>query len=555
LANGNFVAVFQNEVNANLADHDIFFTIRTATGATVAPALFVAGANDSPGDEVLPHVAALADGGFVVTWADSLGDQNGTSTGIRASIYDADGGLVQGNILANLLNQGGTQLFNDVTALPDGGFIVAWEDSSADVDRAQRFDAAGNLVGTPFVFSDHATGNINAATYSDGRAILTINDFFSVPSNTNVASSIWDSRPNDANQVTGANFFGPGGGSGDLLLIAAHSGVQTMEALQIENGNLQTAKVIGAVGSNIAFDGAGDFNRDGLSDLLAHTDTGAVRSLLAFHMTPEGVGGASTIGNLGIDWVADAFGDFNHDTTTDILLHQDSGGTRTFEALSINDYAVQSAAIVQVAGADWNVDGTGDFNHDGTSDILEHRVVGASMNVQVVTLNNNVVQSVSLLGTIGSDWQIDGMGDFNHDGTSDILMHRDTGTIRTAEILTINNNTVVSGTVVAQIGANFQIDGIGDFNHDGTSDIAMHADTGVIRNDWIFSVVDDVVTNAHIVGTTGNDWRVMGDSSQATQLVQAMAAFGSGSDGVDSLNTSPLGADTSQQPLLATPHT
>jgi hypothetical protein len=105
LANGNFVAVFQNEFDANVADHDIFFTIRAATGATVAPALFVAGANDT-GDEVLPHVAALADGGFVVTWADSLGDQNGTSTGIRASIYDAGGGLVRGNILANVLNQG-----------------------------------------------------------------------------------------------------------------------------------------------------------------------------------------------------------------------------------------------------------------------------------------------------------------------------------------------------------------------------------------------------------------------------------------------------------------
>jgi hypothetical protein len=227
----------------------------------------------------------------------------------------------------------------------------------------------------------------------------------------------------------------------------------------------------------------------------------------------------------------------------------------------MNNFVVQSTPIVQVTGLDWNVDGTGDFNNSGTSGILEHRIVDGNMNVQVVTLNNNVVQSVSLLANVGKDWQIDGTGDFNRDGTSDILMHRDTGTIRTAEILTINNNTVVSGTVVAQVGANFQIDGIGDFNHDGTSDIAMHADTGAIRNDWIFSVANDIVTNAHIVGTTGNDWRLSSfavdpptDGSSVGQLVQAIAGFDGGSGAADGLNAAPLGADTSQQAFLTPPH-
>jgi hypothetical protein len=119
-----------------------------------------------------------------------------------------------------------------------------------------------------------------------------------------------------------------------------------------------------------------------------------------------------------------------------------------------------------------------------------------------------VVQSVSLLATIGSDWQIDGVGDFNHDGTSDILMHRDAGSARTFEILSINNNTIVGGSAVAQVGTNFHVDGVGDFNHDGTSDIAMHADTGTTRNDWIFSIANNVVTNAHIVASTGTDWHV-----------------------------------------------
>jgi hypothetical protein len=61
---------------------------------------------------------------------------------------------------------------------------------------------------------------------------------------------------------------------------------------------------------------------------------------------------------------------------------------------------------------------------------------------------------------------------------------------------------------VAVVPANFQLDGIGDFNHDGTSDIAMHADTGTTRNDWIFSIANNVLTKVHIVATTGLDWHV-----------------------------------------------
>jgi hypothetical protein len=405
------------------------------------------------------------------------------------------------------------QLTNDVTALPDGGFVVTWEDAgfAPGADLAQRFDATGNLVGTPVVFANNATFQIDAATYSDGRSIFTINDFFSNPAQmNNVVSSIWDTRITDANQVTGDNFIGAGGGAGDLLIIANH-GLRTVQALQIENGVLQSAKVIAIVGSNVSFDGAADFNHDGLSDLLAHTDnfSTGVRSLFAYQMTPVGPAGTTTLANVGIDWVVDAFGDFNGNGTGDILIHRDSATTRTFEVLSINNYAVQSAPIVQVTGLDWNVDGTGDFNGNGTSDILEHRIVGGNMNLQVVTLNNNVVQSVSLLANIGSDWSIDGTGDFNHDGTSDILMHRDSSNgVRTLEVLTIQNNAIQSATIIAQVGTNISVDGIGDFNDDGTSDIALHQDVGTTRTDLIYDVINNTVVNPHTVAVTGIDWHV-----------------------------------------------
>jgi hypothetical protein len=93
----------------------------------------------------------------------------------------------------------------------------------------------------------------------------------------------------------------------------------------------------------------------------------------------------------------------------------------------------------------------------------------------------------------------------------------------------------------------------------------MHADSGTTRNDWIFTVENNVVTNAHIVATTGIEWQPdgfpadpptgsMGSSGSTSQLVQAMAGFGGSSGAGDSLNTASLGADTSQQQFLTTPH-
>jgi hypothetical protein len=62
--------------------------------------------------------------------------------------------------------------------------------------------------------------------------------------------------------------------AGDLFLIADHDTTRTVIA------PLQTSQVIAVVGSNVAFDGAGDFNNDGLSDLLAHTDAGGCEPYL-----------------------------------------------------------------------------------------------------------------------------------------------------------------------------------------------------------------------------------------------------------------------------------
>jgi hypothetical protein len=230
-------------------------------------------------------------------------------------------------------------------------------------------------------------------------------------------------------------------------------------------------------------------------------------------MNPGGITAQFQIAVRGPDWVVDGIGDFNGNGTDDILVHRDEAGNRTLEVMVINNFVVQSNVTIAVNGTNWQVDGIGDFNGDGTSDILQHQINlgNETMTLRALSMSPNAVQvqSAPTLGIIGAIWQVDGTGDFNHDGTNDILVHQDFfAETRTFQVLTIQNNAVVAGTTIAQTGTNISVSGIGDFNGDGTSDIALHQDVGATRTDLIYDVVNNTVVNPHTVAVTGIDWHV-----------------------------------------------
>ncbi|MBH0197657.1 MAG: hypothetical protein HP494_19180, partial [Nitrospira sp.] len=100
------------------------------------------------GDQEDSAVAALADGGYVVTWESD--GQDGDNEGTYLQRYDADGDQVGGEVRVNRTTVGDQQ-DSAVTALADGGYAVTWESSGQDGDGygiyVQRYNAAGEAVG------------------------------------------------------------------------------------------------------------------------------------------------------------------------------------------------------------------------------------------------------------------------------------------------------------------------------------------------------------------------------------------------------------------------
>src|SRR3954468_24516723 len=103
------------------------------------------------GDQYLSSTAALEDGGFVVVWASYA-----SGFALKAQRYDAAGNPSGSEFLVATLATSNQSYATATTALQGGGFLVAWENGDRSVDgsgsaiQAQRFDAAGQPVGTAF---------------------------------------------------------------------------------------------------------------------------------------------------------------------------------------------------------------------------------------------------------------------------------------------------------------------------------------------------------------------------------------------------------------------
>ncbi len=126
-------------------------------------------------NQLHPAIAALADGGWVTTWMSPDGSDNG----IYQQRYNADGSANGCEMLANT-NTTYEQASPDIMGLSDGGWITTWtswaQDLSSWGNYQQRFDSSSKAIGDEVlvnttVFSSQVNPSVTAM--SDGGWVTT----------------------------------------------------------------------------------------------------------------------------------------------------------------------------------------------------------------------------------------------------------------------------------------------------------------------------------------------------------------------------------------------
>ncbi len=240
-----------------------------------------------------------------------------------------------------------------------------------------------------------------------------------------------------------------------------------------------------------------NFNGDNTADILwRKQDTGA---LALWFFTGGSVSSSAGLGSVPTVWRIAGAGDFNNNGSADILWRHASGAVAIW---LMNGASVVGNVGLGTVPTQWKIMAVADFNGDSKADILWRNTTTGD--VAIWFMNGTTVTSSVGLGAVTLDWTPEKAADLNGDGRADIQWRRNDGAIA---VWLMNGATVIGNVFVGNVSPAWRIVRLADVNGDGKQDFIWRHTSGNVAI-WLMN--GGSVISSSGLGFVPTDWRIVG---------------------------------------------
>ncbi|MDC3954998.1 FG-GAP repeat domain-containing protein [Polyangium jinanense] len=244
--------------------------------------------------------------------------------------------------------------------------------------------------------------------------------------------------------------------------------------------------IAGPPGDGWSVKAAGDFNQDGMADVLWINTNRNRFAIWLMNGASVLAPGPEILGPAGDDWTLASVSDFNFDGRADVVFHQ--AKTNLFSVWLMNGATVlaRGPALHGPIGDEWSVSMTADFNGDRLDDIVWIDVTNQRMAIWLMNGTTLLARGPSVSGLLGSGWSlVRSAGDVNFDGMADLLWTKDQPSLFTVWRMGGTSLLGQGPLVAGPEDDGWSIATIGDLNGDGTVDLVWQAQNPPRMAAWV----------------------------------------------------------------------